>query len=236
MSRPVRIVDRARAVHILASVNHDFAQARRNMVTHQIAARGVVDQRVLEAMVGIPRHFFVPESLQHQAYDDHPLPIGQGQTVSQPYIVAAMTEALSVGPDDKVLEVGTGSGYQAAVLARLAAAVYTVELVEELSRRARLAIQRLDLRNVRFRVGDGNKGWPEFAPYDRVIVTAASETMPFPLVEQLRDGGRIVVPVGRESQTLTVGVKHGDRLVQRALMSVVFVPFVKPGSRAEEVD
>jgi protein-L-isoaspartate(D-aspartate) O-methyltransferase len=178
----------------------------------------------------------VPASFTHQAYEDHPLPIGRGQTISQPYIVAAMTEALKPGKDQKVLEIGTGSGYQAAVLARLAGTVYTVELVEELSRQARVALQRLDVRNVRFRVGDGNAGWPEFAPYDRIIVTAAAETMPFPLVEQLADGGRIVVPVGRDGQTLTVGVKHGKRLVQRALMSVVFVPFVKPGARPDEVD
>jgi protein-L-isoaspartate(D-aspartate) O-methyltransferase len=217
-------------------VNNDFAQARRKMVEYQIAARGVADARVLEAMAEVPRHLFVPASFTHQAYEDHPLPIGRGQTISQPYIVAAMTEALKPGKDQKVLEIGTGSGYQAAVLARLAGTVYTVELVEELSRQARVALQRLDVRNVRFRVGDGNAGWPEFAPYDRIIVTAAAETMPFPLVEQLADGGRIVVPVGRDGQTLTVGVKHGKRLVQRALMSVVFVPFVKPGARPDEVD
>jgi protein-L-isoaspartate(D-aspartate) O-methyltransferase len=206
------------------------------MVQYQIAARGVADPRVLEAMAEVPRHLFVPASFQHQAYDDHPLPIGHGQTISQPYIVAAMTEALKLESGHKVLEIGTGSGYQTAVLARLAGTVHTVELVEDLSKQARLAMQRLDLRNVRFRVGDGNDGWPEFAPYDRIVVTAAAETMPFALVEQLAEGGRIVVPVGREAQTLTVGVKHGKRLVQRGLMSVVFVPFVKPGVRPDEVD
>ncbi|MBM3315773.1 protein-L-isoaspartate(D-aspartate) O-methyltransferase [candidate division WOR-3 bacterium] len=217
-------------------VNNDFVQARRRMVEYQIAARGVNDPRVLEAMAEVPRHFFVPASFQHQAYEDHPLPIGRGQTISQPYIVAAMTEALKLENAHRVLEIGTGSGYQTALLAWLAGSVYTVELVDELSKQARLAAQRLDLRNVRFRVGDGNAGWPEFAPYDRIIVTAAAEMMPFALVEQLADGGRIVVPVGREAQTLTVGVKHGRRLVQRALMSVVFVPFVKPGARADDVD
>lgn len=198
------------------------------MVEYQIAARGVTNTRVLEAMAEVPRHLFVPESLRHQAYEDHPLPIGYGQTISQPYIVAAMVEALQVERKHRVLEIGTGSGYQTAVLARLAGMVYTVELIEELSKQARLVLQRLDFRNVRFRVGDGNEGWPEFAPFDRVIVSAAAETMPPILVEQLAEAGRIVVPVGREAQTLTVGVKHGQRLVQRSLMSVVFVPFVKP--------
>lgn len=198
------------------------------MVEYQIAARGVRDQRVLEAMAEVPRHLFVPESLRHQAYDDHPLPIGHGQTISQPYIVAAMVEALEVDRGHRVLEIGTGSGYQTAILAMLAGTVYTVELVDDLARQARLLLLRLDYRNIRFRLGDGNEGWPEFAPFDRIVVSAAAETMPVSLVEQLVDGGRLVVPIGREMQTLVVGVKHGQRLVQRALMSVVFVPFVKP--------
>jgi len=197
------------------------------MVQQQIKGRGVRDERVLEVMAKVQRHMFVAESLKHQAYDDHPLPVGSGQTISQPYMVAAMTEALEVDREHRVLEVGTGSGYQAAVLAELAGAVYTVELLRELSLAARRVIQRLGYRNVRFRIGDGHEGWAEFAPFDRIMVTAGAETLPFGLVDQLADRGRIVVPVGRDTQTLTLGVKHGKRLVQRALMSCVFVPFVR---------
>ncbi len=197
------------------------------MVAEQIRARGVSDRRVLAAMAKLPRHLFVAESFRHQAYDDHPLPVGSGQTISQPYMVAAMTEALKVEGDSRVLEIGTGSGYQAAVLAELAKMVYSVEIVRELSSGARRTLQRFGYHNVRLRVGDGHEGWPEFAPYDRIIVTAGAATMPFGLVEQLADQGRIVVPVGRGSQTLILGVKHGERLVQRSLMGCVFVPFVR---------
>jgi protein-L-isoaspartate(D-aspartate) O-methyltransferase len=206
----------------------DYAQARDRMVDEQIAGRGVRDSRVLDAMRKVERHRFVGEGLRHQAYEDHPLPIGSGQTISQPYIVAAMTEHLQVRKADKVLELGTGSGYQTAVLAELAAAVYTVELLPELSRVARLALADVGYRNVRFRTGDGHLGWPEFAPFDRIVVTAAAQVMPTELVRQLTEGGRIVVPVGpADSQTLFLGVRHGHRLVQRALMQVAFVPFVR---------
>ncbi len=207
----------------------NYVQARRRMVEEQIVERGVRDPRVLEAMRSIPRHLFLPESQWHHAYEDHPLPLSMGQTISQPYIVAAMTEALEVESTHKVLEIGTGSGYQTAILAQLAAMVYTVELHEPLSVQARLTLQRLDVRNVRFRVGDGNLGWPEFAPYDRVMVTAAAEIVPLRLVEQMVERGRIVIPIGSEgAQTLTLGVKHGKKLVQRHLMGVAFVPFVRP--------
>jgi len=205
----------------------DYAQARERMVEEQIDARGVKEPRVLTAMRKVERHRFVSEGLRHQAYEDHPLPIGSGQTISQPYVVAAMTEFLQVRRTDKVLEIGTGSGYQTALLAELARAVYTVEVIPELSRAARLVLSELGYRNVRFKTADGHLGWPEFAPFDRVIVTAGAETMPNELVGQLAEGGRIVVPVGPSgSQTLYLGVKHGRRLVQRALMQVVFVPFV----------
>ncbi|MGQ9679134.1 MAG: protein-L-isoaspartate(D-aspartate) O-methyltransferase [bacterium] len=198
------------------------------MVEKQIVARGVTDERVLRVMRKVPRHLFIPESFSHQAYEDHPLPIGQQQTISQPYIVAAMTEILKVEESSRVLEIGTGSGYQTAILAELAQMVWTVEIIEELSVRARQILNRLDYRNIRFRIGDGNEGWPEFAPYDRIIVTAAAESFPFILTEQLVDGGRIVVPVGISgSQVLTLGVKHGKRVVQRPLMDVVFVPLVR---------
>ena len=200
------------------------------MVEEQIAARGVSAPRVLAAMVTIPRHVFVPEGQWHHAHDDHPLPLAEGQTVSQPYIVAAMTEALELTPESKVLEIGTGSGYQTAILATIAKMVYTVEIIKALSVQARLALLRLDIRNVRFRIGDGHDGWPEFARYDRVIVTAAADTMPHPLIEQMANGGKMVVPVGPAgSQVLVVGTKHGKKLVQRHLMGVAFVPFVRGG-------
>ncbi len=200
------------------------------MVEEQIAARGVRDPRVLAAMAAIPRHRFVPEGQWHHAHEDHPLPLAEGQTVSQPYIVAAMTEALELTPESKVLEIGTGSGYQTAILATLAKMVYTVEIIKALSVQARLALLRLDIRNVRFRIGDGHGGWPEFARYDRVIVTAAADTMPHPLIDQMANGGKMVVPVGPAgSQVLVVGTKHGKKLVQRHLMGVAFVPFVRGG-------
>ena len=198
------------------------------MVEEQIAARGVRDPRVLAAMVAVQRHVFVPEGQWHHAHEDHPLPLAEGQTVSQPYIVAAMTEALELEPGNKVLEIGTGSGYQTAILANLAKMVYTVEIIKALSIQARLTLLRLDIRNVRFRIGDGHDGWPEFAPYDRIIVTAAADTMPYSLTEQLANGGKMVVPVGPAgSQVLVLGTKHGKKLVQRHLMSVAFVPFVR---------
>jgi protein-L-isoaspartate(D-aspartate) O-methyltransferase len=206
----------------------NYVQARKRMVEEQIAARGVRDPRVLAAMAAVPRHLFVPEGQWHNAYEDHPLPIGDGQTISQPYIVAAMTEALELTPESKVLEIGTGSGYQAAVLASIAKMVYTVEIIKSLSVQARLILLRLDLRNVRFRIGDGHDGWPEFAPYDRIIVTAAAETMPYPLAEQMVNGGKMVVPVGPGgSQVLTLLTKHGTKTMQRHLMGVAFVPFVR---------
>ncbi len=211
---------------------NDFTLARQRMVEEQIASRGVRDERVLAAMAAVPRHLFLPESQWHHAYDDHPLPIGCGQTISQPYIVAVMTEALEVTPQSKVLEIGTGSGYQTAILAMLAKMVYTVELIESLSRQAQAVLSRLDFRNIRFRIGDGHAGWPEFAPYDRVIVTAAAEAMPMRLVEQMTEGGRIVVPVGPAgSQVLMLGVRRGKRLIHRPLMSVAFVPFVRTSGR-----
>lgn len=210
----------------------DMQKARQMMVDEQLKPRGIRDARVLDAMLAVERHLFVPEGMWHQAYEDHPLPVGHGQTISQPYMVAAMTEVLAVEPHHRVLEIGTGSGYQTAILARLAKEVYTVEIVRELSLAARKVIQRMGFRNVRFRIGDGNAGWSEFAPYDRIVVTAAADTMPQALAAQLANKGRIVVPIGQGVQTLTLGVKHGEKLVQRGLMSCVFVPFVRRGQAA----
>jgi len=202
----------------------DHTARRTSMVEHQIAARGVTDERVLEAMRRVPRHALVPEDLQAWAYEDRPLPIGHQQTISQPYIVAAMTEALRLEPDDRVLEIGTGSGYQAAVLAEIVDHVHTIEIVEPLGERARRDLERLGYDNVTVRVGDGFAGWPEQAPFDAIVVTAAPEEIPPPLIEQLAEGGRLVIPVGDTFQELRVVTKSPTGLVTEDLMPVRFVP------------
>lgn len=196
------------------------------MVEHQLGSRGVKDERVLRAMARIPRHEFIPEPLQYQAYEDHPVPIGEDQTISQPYIIAYMTELLELKESDRVLEVGTGSGYQAAVLAEIAGALHSIELSETLSRRAGALLGRLGYDGVTLVVGNGYEGYPPAAPYDAIIVTAAPESIPEPLVEQLSDGGRLVIPVGPRNagQTLYKIVKSGDRLRQYNYGGVVFVP------------
>lgn len=181
----------------------DLATARSMMVQRQLVARGIMDRRVLAAMGEVPRHLFLEESLWPEAYDDNPLPIGEGQTISQPYMVAIMSELLDLEPHERVLEIGTGSGYQAAVLTRLCQWVYTVERIGSLSERARKAIADCGYENISFKVGDGTEGWPEEAPFDGIIVTAGAPTVPGILVNQLRIGGRLVIPVGnRFSQTL----------------------------------
>jgi len=201
-----------------------FATARERMVAGQIAARGVKDPRVLEAMRRVPRHLFVPEPLRLSAYEDYPLPIGEAQTISQPYIVALMTEMLRAGPGEKVLEVGTGSGYQAAVLGAMGVEVYTIEIVESLGLQAAARLEEMGYENVHVRVGDGYRGWPEAAPFDAVIVTAAPDHVPAPLVEQLREGGRIVIPVGSAQQDLLCLVKRAGSLDEEARVPVRFVP------------
>lgn len=199
------------------------------MVREQIAARGVKDKAVLDAMLRVPRHVFVPESQRPLSYGDHPLPIGDGQTISQPYVVAFMTEALELKPGDRVLEIGSGSGYQAAVLAELVKEVYTIEIIRTLGERARNTLAQLGYKNVHVRIGDGYKGWPEAAPFDAVIVTCAPEKVPKALVDQLREGGVMVVPVGLqgEIQKLVRGVKTGGVLKTESVMHVRFVPMVK---------
>ena len=186
------------------------------MVRDQIVARGVRDARVIEAMLRVPRHLFVPEASRSRAYGDHPLPIGRGQTISQPFIVAFMTESLALKPGDKVLEVGTGSGYQAAVLACLADRVFSVEIDETLAREAAGKLRELGYGAVRVRQGDGFFGWPEEAPFDAVIVTASPNRIPPPLLEQLAEGGRLIIPVekGPLSQTLTLVTKKKGKTVR----------------------
>jgi protein-L-isoaspartate(D-aspartate) O-methyltransferase len=221
---------------LVAATDEPFGLARQRMVAAQLAGpgRSITNARVLRAMGKVPRHEFVPEPLRALAYQDCPLSIGNGQTISQPYIVAFMTEQLEPKPADRVLEVGTGSGYQAAVLAELVAKVYTVEIIEDLARRAAGDLQRLGYTNVQVRAGDGYKGWPEAAPFDAVIVTCAPEKVPQPLIEQLRDGGRMIIPVGPAwSQELVLLRKNGDKLERRAVLPVRFVPMTGQAQRAE---
>ncbi len=196
----------------------------RQMVEEQIATRGIRDARVLRAMRVVPRHEFVPEGLRTYAYDDRPLPIGDGQTISQPYVVAAMTELARVGERSRVLEVGTGSGYQAAVLAETGAEVYSIEILEPLSRQAGEILDRLGYDRVHLRVGDGYRGWPEVAPFDAIIVTAAPPRVPKPLKEQLAPGGRLVIPVGDYYQQLIVITRTADGFSEESVFPVRFVP------------
>lgn len=226
----------AKEDHAVHDANGDAAR-REQMVDQQIAARGVVDEHVLEAMRRVPRHRFVPESVAGHAYEDRPLSIGHRQTISQPYIVAAMTEAIRPGPEDRVLEVGTGSGYQAAVLAEIVAQVYTIEIVRPLGEQARDTLASLGYDNVSVRIGDGYAGWPEEAPFDAIVVTAAPDEIPPALIEQLAEGGRLVIPVGEFLQELRLVTKTPEGVSTRDLMPVRFVPMTgraQDGDAAEE--
>ena len=200
------------------------AAARRRMVASQIEARGVKDPSVLEAMRRVPRHRFVPADRRAFAYSDGPLAIGSGQTISQPYIVALMTELARPTRDARILEIGTGSGYQAAVLAECAGEVYTIEIVPELGRKSAALLSELGYANVRTRIGDGYDGWPEAAPFDAIVVTAAPDTVPKPLIDQLKPGGRLVVPVGSVDQELVVLTRTGDGIRRESIIPVRFVP------------
>jgi protein-L-isoaspartate(D-aspartate) O-methyltransferase len=218
-----------------ADTEAGFNIARQAMVEEQLLPRGITNDRVLTVMRKVPRHEFVPMTFRAHAYDDRPLPIGFSQTISQPYVVAFMTEQLEPKPTDRVLEVGTGSGYQAAVLAELVKEVYTVEIIKELAQRAEADLHRLGYTNVHVRAGDGYLGWTDAAPFDAIIVTCAPENVPPPLVAQLKDGGRMIIPVGaRGFQQLVLLRKEGERLETRAVLPVRFVPMTGKAERGSK--
>jgi protein-L-isoaspartate(D-aspartate) O-methyltransferase len=201
-----------------------YTQYRLRMVETQIERRHIMDRQVLEAMRTVPRHLFVPREYRAEAYRDGPLPIGKGQTISQPYIVAIMTELLAIDSTSKVLEIGTGSGYQAAVLAEISDSVYTIEIIPELAQRADRLLDSLGYVDIHVKAGDGYLGWPEAAPFDAIIVTAAAPRIPEPLVEQLKMGGRMVIPVGDFTQELMLLTKSDDGVVEKSIIPVRFVP------------
>ena len=204
-----------------------YQAEREKMVRKQIARRGIKDERVLRAMKSVPRHLFLPEQARRYAYSDSPVRIGSGQTISQPYIVALMTELLKVKPDHRVLDVGTGSGYQAAILGELAVEVHSIERHQDLAETAEARLASLGYDNVSVHVGDGTQGFEPFAPYDRIIVAAAAPSVPEPLFQQLAQGGRLVIPVGsRHSQHLEVWDRHGDEFRRSSSIPVVFVPLI----------
>jgi protein-L-isoaspartate(D-aspartate) O-methyltransferase len=210
----------------------DFASERQRMVEQQLKTRGIKDERVLAAMAKVPREEFVPQDSRAASYDDGPLPIGYDQTISQPYIVAFMTEQLRPQPSDRVLEVGTGSGYQAAILADLVADVYTIEIVEPLAKNAEATLPRLGYKNIHMKVGDGYQGWPEQAPFDAIIVTCAPDKVPQPLIDQLKDGGRMVIPVGeRFAQQLYLLEKKNGQLKESVSLPVRFVPMMRDAQK-----
>ena len=220
-------VDLARAEHKFSEEKAGFVRARRDMIETQIKARGIKDERLLKAMFKVKRHLFVPARIQKLAYSDCPLPIGEKQTISQPYIVALMTELLSLDSDAKVLEIGTGSGYQAAILAELAKEVYTIEILEPLTRQAEKTLQDLGYENITVKCGDGYLGWVEYAPFDAIIVTCAPPSIPQVLIEQLAEGGRMVIPVGVHWQELKLLEKLNGRIKTTSIIPVRFVPMIR---------
>ena len=210
----------------------DLAAQRQRMVEQQLKPRGIKEERVLAAMAKVPREEFIPVDVRADAYEDGPLPIGYDQTISQPYVVAFMTEQLRPKPSDRVLEIGSGSGYQAAILAELVGEVYTIEIVGPLAKSAEATLQRLGYKNVHIKAGDGYKGWPEEAPFDAVIVTCAPEKVPQPLVDQLEDGGRMVIPVGeRFAQQLYLLEKKNGQLKESVTLPVRFVPMLREAQK-----
>jgi len=222
------VVLAAYGCHKKPTSSADLAGARQKMVEEQLRPRGIRDERVLTAMAKVPREEFVADNLRWQAYSDQALPIGHDQTISQPYIVAFMTEQLHPQPTDKILEIGTGSGYQAAVLAELVKDVYTIEIVDPLAKEASARLARLDYNNAHVKIGDGYQGWPEVAPFDGIIVTCAPDKVPPPLTQQLKEGGRMIIPVGTTmmDQQLYLLEKKNGELAQTAILPVRFVPMV----------
>jgi protein-L-isoaspartate(D-aspartate) O-methyltransferase len=215
-----------------ASSVSDFAAQRQQMVQRQLMTRGINDARVLAAMAKVPREEFIAPESRVASYEDGPLPIGHGQTISQPYVVAFMTEQLHPKPSDRVLEVGTGSGYQAAILGELVSKVYSIEIVEPLAKNAEATLQRLGYKNVHLKIGDGYKGWPEAGPFDAIIVTCAPDKVPQQLVDQLKDDGRMVIPVGdRFAQQLYLLEKKNGQLKQSATLPVRFVPMTSEAQK-----
>lgn len=212
----------------LAGCSPDYQLLRQKMVEEQIIARGIKDERLIAALLKVERHEFVPARLRNFAYNDHPLPIGYGQTISQPYIVALMTELLQLKGKEKVLEIGTGSGYQAAILAELAKEVYTIEIIAKLAERAEKILKRLGYENIKIKVGDGYLGWPQYAPFDCIIVTCAPDEIPQPLLDQLKPGGRMVIPVGSTYQYLKlVRKKENGKIEVEDIIAVRFVPMLR---------
>jgi protein-L-isoaspartate(D-aspartate) O-methyltransferase len=210
----------------------NFAAQRQLMVQQQLITRGIHDERVLAALAKVPREEFVPLESRAASYEDGPLPIGYGQTISQPYIVAFMTDQLRPKPSDRVLEIGTGSGYQAAILAELVSEIYSIEIVEPLAKTAEATLQRLGYKNVHVKVGDGYKGWPEHAPFDAITVTCAPDHVPKPLIDQLKEGGRMIIPVGGfGDQELYLLEKKNGQLQRRAVLPVRFVPMAGEASK-----
>jgi protein-L-isoaspartate(D-aspartate) O-methyltransferase len=210
-----------------------FTAARQRMVEKDLKGRDIRDPKVLEIMGRVPRHLFVEESRQRQAYADHPLPIGEGQTISQPYIVALMTQILKIKPGEKVLEIGTGSGYQAAVLAELTDQVFSIEIHQEVSQDASRRLKALGYEQVRLKQGDGYSGWPEFAPFDAILITCAVDHVPPPLIQQLKEGGRLLLPMGNTAQfqTLALVTKKGGQMNVQQLSAVAFVPMTGEAQR-----
>lgn len=213
--------------------NNVYAQKRWEMVETQIISRGIRDSKLIRAMLKIPRHKFVPENLRDIAYGDNPLPVGIEQTISQPYIVALMTELLRLNSGEKVLEVGTGSGYQTAILAEMRCKVYTIEILEPLSEKAQQVLKSLGYEDIHYKIGDGYRGWPQFAPFDAIIVTAAPDHMPQPLIEQLNTNGRMIIPVGAQYQELLLIKKTDKGTDMKTITPVRFVPMTGEAQKSK---
>lgn len=206
---------------------NEFKRLQEKMIREQIIKRGIKNKKVLDALSNVPRHLFVPEKFQHESYEDHPIPLSSGQTISQPYIVALMSDVLHLSGKEKILEIGTGSGYQTAILAELGKEVFTIERYEELTHYAKAVFKKLTYPHVHFFTGDGSKGLEEFSPYDRIVVTAGAPKVPQPLFAQLAEGGKLIIPLGMKfAQGLTLVEKHDGKMTEKSICGCVFVPLV----------